>query len=283
MENLIAAAKDLNKVVGCFPALPIDEETFLARKKEEEQEDMSDKDFLLKEMKDASELIELPKDRKLSKATEKTLRKLKYWPEEVVEEPKVEKIEEKVEEPKVEEVVEEITIEDLIEDIRATTRLPLEKGINMLKDIINDFDDFESMRKTIAGAFNATDIRNEMLTILGVPKEELIADIKVTPVVEKSKKKAATKKKETKPVVNKEGGTVKPLPKHEGSMAQFADGILQEGGTWKAMFEVVFAENESRESKAFKTLGSLKGHTRYRLSKNPEFLGTKKMTDNEIK
>jgi len=70
------------------------------------------------------------------------------------------------------------------------------------------------------------------------------------PAKEKAEKKAPEKK---------------APPKHEGSMAQFVDQLLEKGGTWDEIKKKVFAENEKRGLNQFRTLGAIRQHANFRL------------------
>lgn len=76
-------------------------------------------------------------------------------------------------------------------------------------------------------------------------------------------------------------GTGKKFPKREGSFAQYMDSVVTKGGTWDEMLEDVVAECKERKVTVY-TLGGLKAHVKYRLSKDEKFLGKLKVTEKGI-
>ena len=100
----------------------------------------------------------------------------------------------------------------------------------------------------------------------GTDEEEEEEDEKPTP---KKKKKTGAPSKGTKPNF-----------KREGSMAQFMDETVKKGGTWDEIFNAIDKEAKKRGVKT--SMSTIKAHVRFRVSKDPRFLGKLKVTDDGI-
>ena len=100
----------------------------------------------------------------------------------------------------------------------------------------------------------------------GTDEEEEEEDEKPTP---KKKKKTGAPSKGTKPNF-----------KREGSMAQFMDETVKKGGTWDEIFNAIEKKKKKRGVKT--SMSTIKAHVRFRVSKDPRFLGKLKVTDDGI-
>jgi len=155
-----------------------------------------------------------------------------------------------------------------------------------LKILVKENKEFKTLKADLASYKKADDLRDDMLAILEEEEEEDIP--------EKLHKKNIAKKKvnskedededeEETPKKKRAGGPpkgVKPSFKKEGSMAQFMDETVKEGGTWEEIFAVISKEAKKRGVKT--TLSTIKAHTKFRLSKDAKFLGKLKMKEDGI-
>jgi hypothetical protein len=78
----------------------------------------------------------------------------------------------------------------------------------------------------------------------------------------------------------KGAGGGNPKFKTEGSMAQFMDETLKAGGTWEAILKTLTKEATKRGVKT--SLGQIKSHLKFRMSKDSKFLGKLKVSENGI-
>jgi len=73
---------------------------------------------------------------------------------------------------------------------------------------------------------------------------------------------------------------VKPSFKKEGSMAEFMDRTVKAGGSWDELLATISKEAKKRGVKT--SLSTIKGHAKFRVSKDPKFLGKLKITADGI-
>jgi hypothetical protein len=162
------------------------------------------------------------------------------------------------------------------EDLTAKLKEAAE-WINPIEDDISE----ESMETLKELGFWPEEKEEEKFGEEGDP-EDLEEEEEEVPAKKVKKEKEPKAPKEKAPKKEKApGDDTKKFPKREGSMAQYMDGVVTKGGTWEEMLEDVVAECKERKV-TICTLGGLKAHVKYRLSKNEEFLGKLKMTEKGI-
>jgi hypothetical protein len=215
MKQLIKAAEELNEVIGIEPAIPTKKTT---------EEDLTDAII------EAAGL--LTEGDMLSEETCKVLEELNVLPGFMKNEPndvEEEDVEEEdVEEEDVEE--EKSSYADLVKQIKATSKLPLTDRVIALKKLVKENEVFTSLRKTIAGKFNAEDLREDMLTILikgeaeaAAPKEE--APEKKAPAAKKEKPAKAPRARSKKSIIEEMIGSEKGATVEEMAQAMVDQGI----------------------------------------------------------
>ena len=205
MKQLIKAAEELNEVIGIEPAIPTKKTT---------EEDLTDAII------EAAGL--LTEGDMLSEETCKVLEELNVLPGFMKNEPN------DVEEEDVEE--EKSSYADLVKQIKATSKLPLTDRVIALKKLVKENEVFTSLRKTIAGKFNAEDLREDMLTILikgeaeaAAPKEE--APEKKAPAAKKEKPAKAPRARSKKSIIEEMIGSEKGATVEEMAQAMVDQGI----------------------------------------------------------
>lgn len=81
---------------------------------------------------------------------------------------------------------------------------------------------------------------------------------------------SAAKKKHSKPVIRKprdaKSGYV-----HTGSLAEFMDKIVRDGGTWEELTAACVIECKNRKIERPFTEGRIKSHVKFRLARNPKY------------
>jgi len=108
-----------------------------------------------------------------------------------------------------------------------------------------------------------------------VAKAAVKGAVQTTPTTKKVPEKAA---KGVETVKTDKEVKAKAVNKHEGSFAEFMDSIAKAGGTWEAMLTTLQAE-ATRRGTAKVTMGMIKAHVKFRLSKKADFLGTLQVTE----
>ena len=97
-------------------------------------------------------------------------------------------------------------------------------------------------------------------------------------------KKVPAKKTEApakKTPVKKEGDE-KPKFKHEGSFAAFTDEVILAGGAWDEILPKLEKEIKKRGLKMSANQGLVNNHIKYRVKRDPKWLGSLKITENGI-
>ncbi len=145
-----------------------------------------------------------------------------------------------------------------------------------LKDLVAIANAHKDLFKNLKlkGYSKPTELRDDMLDIIE-KNEKANKPVKETPVKEKPTPKKEEVKEKAK--VERKGNT---NFSHAGSFAEFMDQTIKAGGTWDEMFEEVSKEAKKRNKAC--TITTLKTHAKFRLSKNPDFLGKKKITNDGI-
>lgn len=112
--------------------------------------------------------------------------------------------------------------------------------------------------------------------------EEEVEEVSVKKVARKAAKEEVEEVEEVAaPAKKKTAGKGVPANfKKEGSFAEFLDGRVKEGGTW---VEILADAQEDAEKRGKKTsIGTIKGHVKFRISKDAKFLGKLEVTDDGI-
>jgi len=138
-----------------------------------------------------------------------------------------------------------------------------------LKDIATEYPEFKSIRGQLSSFKTAEDLKEKMLSIFGSATE-------YPPEEEKIKEKLP----ETKPLPKSEPKS-KPIAKPSGekTMASFIDDVVLVGGSWEDMIAVCQEESTKRGYKIPINRSALNTHLKYRMTRNPEFLGKLTITD----
>lgn len=179
MKKLIAAAKELNEVMGLTPPIKV------AKVSEEE---------LTALLKKAGAQI-VPDEDVFSAETTATLKRIEAWPipegaDDAADTAGADAGEDDPE-PANEKLV------DALVEINAIVKAP--EKLKALKALVKSDEAFESMRKRIAGRFDTNEILSEMFTLAGAPMESPEEDVDATKIeVAKSDKKEPKAPKEPK-------------------------------------------------------------------------------------
>ena len=159
-----------------------------------------------------------------------------------------------------------------------------------LKILVKENKEFKSLKADLASYKKANDLRDDMLALLE-PEEEEEEDVptkihkqNIAKKKPNSKEDAEEEEEEEDVPKKKRSGTppkgVKPSFKKEGSMAQFMDDTVKEGGTWDEIFATISKEAKKRGVKT--SLSTIKSHVRFRVSKDAKFLGKLKIREDGI-
>jgi len=153
--------------------------------------------------------------------------------------------------------------DDVDEDLPLDEQVISARSLQELKGLAKVEPVFKGLRSKLTSYKTVDQLRDAMLEALNPVPVEDNADASSKPGSKKGSPVGGT-------VGAKEG--VKSVPKHEGSMAEFLDSVILQGGTWKEMLEKVLPE-ATRRGSAQRTIGAIRSHAKYRLSKNAQFLG----------
>ena len=77
-------------------------------------------------------------------------------------------------------------------------------------------------------------------------------------------------------------GDAKPKFKHEGSFAAFTDEVILAGGAWDEILPKLEKEIKKRGLKMSANQGLVNNHIKYRIKRDPNWLGNLKLTENGI-
>ena len=103
------------------------------------------------------------------------------------------------------------------------------------------------------------------------PEEEEAPPAKKTPPAPPAKKSNV-----------KTEGDAKPKFKHEGSFAAFTDEVILAGGAWDEILPKLEKEIKKRGLKMSANQGLVNNHIKYRIKRDPNWLGNLKLTENGI-
>lgn len=167
-----------------------------------------------------------------------------------------------------------------------------------LKTLATDNAEFKPLRKKLNTFKKAKELKEAMLDLLDdIEADEAAEKIHQKNIASKpikgSKNKPAKEEEEDDDEQEEEedkpkrkGGPpkgVKPNFKKEGSMAEFMDNLVKKGGTWEELAKTCEKEGKKRELRTKFTPSTMKAHVKFRVSKDPKFLGKLKMTNDGIK
>lgn len=266
LKALRAAAKELNEVIGLVDDDGNDIE--ITKKMTEDE--------LKKILKEATSLVK-PTD-VLSDETQEILDELSAGDEE----------EEEEEEEANEEEEEEEEEESLHDKVEGADKLA------DLKAIASENNEFKPLRKKLNTFKKANELKEAMLDLL----DDIEADEAAEKIHEKNIKNQPVRGGKGKPAPKEEeeeeedekpkrkGGPpkgVRPNFKKEGSMAEFMDNLVKKGGTWEELAKTCEKEGKKRELRTKFTPSTMKAHVKFRVSKDPKFLGKLKITNDGIK
>ncbi len=185
MKNLIKAAKELNEVLGLDPEI---------------KTDGVKKEVLERKLKEASTMIE-PEDN----VSEETIQTLEAFGAMQKAEPEEPKEAEEADKPEEEAPAKESET-DLVAEIDKASK------IKELKVLIKEHDEFKSLRSTVNVKFSVSELKEEMMELLGEPVEK----VEETPAEEKPAKKKPKTGRTKKAVVQemiaaKKGATIEQI------------------------------------------------------------------------
>ena len=122
---------------------------------------------------------------------------------------------------------------------------------------------------------------------------EIIEEYKEKPKPTGKKKPAPVKEEEEEDPEEEEAppakksnvkteGDAKPKFKHEGSFAAFTDEVILAGGAWDEILPKLEKEIKKRGLKMSANQGLVNNHIKYRIKRDPNWLGNLKLTENGI-
>jgi len=135
-----------------------------------------------------------------------------------------------------------------------------------LKDLVEEHDVFEPLRRKMRTLTSAEALKNAMLKLLTTAPKETAPE---------KPKASAPAAKATAPKAGKKGVTSANV--NGKSYAEIIDERAVQGGTWDELVTDINAITEP-SGKTY-TAGAIRGHVKYRVSKNPKFLGKRKITE----
>lgn len=271
-KQLRSAAKEMNDVMGLDPEInPKASASVLKEEILKNMEDIEEGDEFTEETQAVFDELKPKKGKKYSKKDDG----------------------EEEEEDQTEETEDENDDEEEDDDLR--TEIEDAEKLSQLKTIVKEKSAFKSLREDLAAYKDVDDLRDDMIEILDKEDEEKdekadklhkknIGSKKVNEV-KKGKKdddEEEEEEEEEKPKAKekKAGGNKAPNFKKEGSMAQFMDETVKEGGTWEEIHKAIEKEAKKRGVKT--SLATIKAHVKFRVSKDAKFLGKLKVREDGI-
>jgi len=113
------------------------------------------------------------------------------------------------------------------------------------------------------------------------PKKHTI----VIPPIEDEEEAEVVEKKPTAPKKKAAAVAVPGTSKrfvHSGSLAEFMDGLVREGGSWVELTEQCVEECKKRSLPKKFTTGTLRAHIKHRVTRDPSYFGTIELTKEGI-
>lgn len=246
IQTLKTAAKELNEALGLDPVIDTGKKATV--------------ESLTEELEETADMIDLEND-DISKDTLGVLEELGFITA-PAEAPDDDTPEEGTPEEAADDDIPEDDFTDLIEMVEDA------EDLKALKKLIKKEDAFESLRKEAPGMFEAGVLRTKMLACLGVEEK---------PIIEGKPQKGKTTEKatETKKAPEKKAG--------QTTLAQFLDDLIAHGGLLEDIAADVNKEAEKRGVKNRYAKSGVMAHIKYRLSKDPRYLGKMKLTEDAVK